>query len=251
MAAGAWCICQRPWFLSLLAVGLLLCHTCARQLAQVSQSRPRTFNPKDRIVPEAGVDGRESQFAIPLPDLDSQFKVQENASWALDRLDQASMPLDTRYEFPNGGSSVSIYILDSGILSSHSEFQTLGQDGATMQQPRAEDVYTSPQVTSSHGQDDAIPDDNSASSFPGSEPADDCSGHGTHVASLAGGLTFGVAKKVKLKAIRVLACDGSTSSSAMVEALEWLGTNAQRPAIAVVAVAQTGNIPSLEHAVER
>ncbi|NJR42051.1 MAG: S8 family serine peptidase [Akkermansiaceae bacterium] len=85
----------------------------------------------------------------------------------------------------------------------------------------------------------------------GSERGSDCSGHGTHVASLVGGLTSGVAKNVNLKAVRVLACDGSTSASAMVEALEWLRTNVQRPAVSIVAVSQTGSIPSLEQAVER
>ena len=254
MTAVTWGAHERPW-LQLLTVGLLLCATSARQLTQVSQSRPRIFHPKDRIVPEAGVDvPNESHFAIPQLALDSEFKVQANASWALDRLDQAAMPLDTRYNFPNAGRSVSIYILDSGILSSHSEFQFIpaGQDTETSQQSRAQDVYTSPQMNVKEGQNDgAQADSTSANSFAGSKPGNDCSGHGTHVASLAGGLTFGVAKQVNLKSIRVLACDGSTSASAMVEALEWLGAHAERPAIAVVAVAQNGHIPSLEHAVER
>lgn len=239
----------------LLLSGLLFVHTSfARHLSELSQSRPRTFNPKDRIVPESGQDApNQRQFTIQQPAFDRQFKVQFNASWALDRLDQASVPLDARYKFPNGGSSVSVYILDSGILASHVDFQTRSHDGSIVPQSRAEDVYTSSQITHQAGNDDSNdPAENSSANwFPGSEPGKDCSGHGTHVASLVGGLTSGVAKNVNLKAVRVLACDGSTSASAMVEALEWLGTNAQRPAIAVVAVAQTGHIPSLEHAVER
>ena len=228
-----------------------------RQLAQHMQSKPRTFLPGDHIVPESGQDvNSEQTFSISQPTFDSQFKVQFNTSWALDRLDQPLLPLDTRYEFPSSAESVSVYVLDSGILASHVEFETQfetqAQDRAAGDRTRARDVYTSHRISQKAAADNSkSPDSSSAGMMAGSAPREDCSGHGTHVASLIGGLSFGVAKGVQLKAVRVLACDGSTSASSVIDALDWLGRNAERPAIAVVAVAQTGHIPALEHAVER
>jgi hypothetical protein len=241
------------WLLPLSAGVFLLLDTASalRQITQLSQSLARNATLTDRIVPEVGQDTvpSERRFAVSRAAFDSQFTVQLNASWGLDRLDQAPLPLDTHFKFPNVGSSVSVYILDSGILASHAEFGTLSPDGSsTVPQTRAQEIYTVPQtdVFSDHGARDGA-----GTNASGSGPMDQCLGHGTHIASLVGGVTFGVAKKVSLKSVRVLACDGSTSAIAMVEALEWLGAHAQLPAIALMAVAQTGHFPSLEHAVER
>ena len=41
----------------------------------------------------------------------------------------------------------------------------------------------------------------------------DCHGHGTHVAGLAGGKTYGVAKKATLYSVRVLDCRGYGSTA--------------------------------------
>ena len=44
----------------------------------------------------------------------------------------------------------------------------------------------------------------------------DCNGHGTHVAGTVGGSTYGVAKDVRLFAVRVLSCSGSGSTSGVI-----------------------------------
>ena len=64
--------------------------------------------------------------------------------------------------------------------------------------------------------------------------ADDCNGHGTHVASTVGGNTYGVAKSVTLVGVRVLNCSGSGSTSGVVAGIDWAASNHQAgtPAVA-------------------
>lgn len=49
-------------------------------------------------------------------------------------------------------------------------------------------------------------------------PAIDCEGHGTHVAGVVGGLTYGVAKDVQLRAVRILDCEGNGAGTGMAAA---------------------------------
>ena len=92
-------------------------------------------------------------------------------SWGLDRIDQRNLPLDSSYTYPNTASDVHAYIIDTGIRFTHNDFGG-----------RATSGY------------DAV--DGGA--------ADDCNGHGTHVAGTVGGSTYGVAKGVQLVGVRVL-----------------------------------------------
>ena len=64
--------------------------------------------------------------------------------------------------------------------------------------------------------------------------ADDCNGHGTHVAGTVGGSTYGVAKGVTLVAVRVLNCSGSGSNSGVIAGIDWVTGNhaAGTPAVA-------------------
>ena len=50
----------------------------------------------------------------------------------------------------------------------------------------------------------------------------DCNGHGTHVAGTIGGATYGVAKGVQLRGVRVLNCSGSGSTSGIIPAIDWV-----------------------------
>jgi serine protease len=125
---------------------------------------------------------------------------QAGPTWGLDRIDQDSLPLDNQYVYDTDAANVHAYIIDTGILSTHAEFEG-----------RATKDY------------DAIGD---------GQNGNDCNGHGTHVAGTVGGKTYGVAKKVRLHGIRVLSCTGSGSYAGVVAGVDWVTGNAQKPAVA-------------------
>jgi subtilisin family serine protease len=62
--------------------------------------------------------------------------------------------------------------------------------------------------------------------------AQDCNGHGTHVAGTIGGTRHGVAKDVKLVAVRVLDCAGRGSYATIIKGVDWVTRHAVRPAVA-------------------
>ena len=60
----------------------------------------------------------------------------------------------------------------------------------------------------------------------------DCHGHGTHVAGTVGGATYGVAKAVRLHAVRVLDCTGSGLISQVIAGVNWVTSHRIKPAVA-------------------
>jgi subtilisin family serine protease len=113
---------------------------------------------------------------------------QANPPWGLDRIDQRDRPLNQTYTYTSTGSGVDAYIIDTGIRLSHADFGGQAVSGF-----------------------DAI-DGGSA---------DDCNGHGTHVSGTVGGTTYGVAKDVRLVAVRVLDCNGSGTNAQVISGIEW------------------------------
>jgi subtilisin family serine protease len=122
-------------------------------------------------------------------------------SWGLDRIDQRNLPLSSSYTYPNTASNVTAYIIDTGIRFSHNTFGGRATSGF-----------------------DAV-DGGSA---------DDCNGHGTHVAGTVGGSQYGVAKGVHLVAVRVLNCSGSGTTAGVIAGINWVTSNhaAGAPAVA-------------------
>lgn len=123
---------------------------------------------------------------------------QSGATWGIDRIDQRNRPLSGTYTYNTTASNVYVYIIDTGILTSHSQFGG-----------RASNVYDA---------------------FGGS--GTDCNGHGTHVAGTVGGSTYGVAKAVRLRGVRVLNCSGSGSWSGIIAGMDWVRNNRVNPAVA-------------------
>jgi subtilisin family serine protease len=124
---------------------------------------------------------------------------QANATWGIDRIDQRTLPLSTTFSYTSTGAGVTAYIVDTGIRLTHTQFTGRVSSGF-----------------------DAI-DGGSA---------DDCNGHGTHVAGTVGGTTVGVAKAVNLVAVRVLDCAGSGTNAGVIAGVDWVGANAVKPAVA-------------------
>ena len=125
---------------------------------------------------------------------------QTGATWGLDRIDQRNLPLSTTYGYTSTGSGVNVYVIDTGIRRTHVDFGGRAVVGF-----------------------DSIGDGRNTN---------DCHGHGTHVAGTIGGTTWGVAKSVRLFAVRVLNCSGSGSTSGVISGVNWVTANHVKPAVA-------------------
>lgn len=144
--------------------------------------------------------------------------VQTGATWGIDRIDQRDLPLNSEYSYGTDASNVHAYIIDSGIRSTHVEFGG-----------RATKDY------------DALTD---------GQNGNDCMGHGTHVAGTIGSATWGVAKSIRLHAVRVLPCSGSGTTSHLIMGIDWVTANHLSPAVANISVTASGPSNAIDSAIE-
>jgi subtilisin family serine protease len=119
-------------------------------------------------------------------------------SWGLDRIDQRFLPLNNAYTYFQTASTITAYVIDTGIAFSHPDFGGRASKGY--------DVF-------------------------GGTGAD-CNGHGTHVSGTIGGTKYGVAKLIKLKAVRVLNCSGSGTWAGVIAGIDWVRLNSPGPSVA-------------------
>jgi subtilisin family serine protease len=139
---------------------------------------------------------------------------QSPATWGIDRVDQRERPLDNSYTYLTDASGVTAYVIDTGIRITHAELGGRARHG----------------FSASGG------------------TADDCNGHGTHVAGTIGGATYGIAKGVQLVAVRVLDCGGSGTSEGVISGIDWVTANHTGPSVANMSLGGSAN-PAINAAV--
>ncbi|KAH7319419.1 peptidase S8/S53 domain-containing protein [Rhexocercosporidium sp. MPI-PUGE-AT-0058] len=122
----------------------------------------------------------------------SALTSQSGATWGLGRISHRNQDSTSYIYDSTAGSGTTVFVVDTGILTSHSQFGGRATFGANF-------------VDSSNT---------------------DGNGHGTHCAGTIGGSTYGVAKAAKLVAVKVLDSDGSGTTAGVISGIQWVGNNA-------------------------
>lgn len=122
----------------------------------------------------------------------SDLTSQTGATWGLGRISHRNQDSTTYVYDSTAGAGTTVYVVDTGILVSHSQFGGRATFGANF-------------VDSSNT---------------------DGNGHGTHCAGTIGGSTYGVAKAARLVAVKVLGADGSGTTAGVISGIQWVGNNA-------------------------
>jgi serine protease len=136
---------------------------------------------------------------------------QTPAPTGLDRIDQRNLPLNNVYTYNKTGLGVNAYVLDSGVRLTHQEFLPAGR--ATLDFNVLNDGQTG-----------------------------DTLNHGTPVASLIGGTTYGVAKQARIRSIRFCGNGNTCTASNAITALDWVAAHGLHPGVVNLSYRWPGNL---------
>ncbi|KAI9159439.1 hypothetical protein H9P43_008779 [Blastocladiella emersonii ATCC 22665] len=118
---------------------------------------------------------------------------QSPPSWGLSRI--SSRPLDVsgdHWYLSNAGEGVDVYVIDTGVMVEHKEFEGRASWGYACRGCSQQDK----------------------------------NGHGTHVAGTVAGVTTGAAKKASVIAVRVFNEDGTGQNSEVIAGINWVAKKA-------------------------
>ncbi|OJD28109.1 hypothetical protein ACJ73_00479 [Blastomyces percursus] len=124
-----------------------------------------------------------------------KLRIQKNApSWGLGRVSSIK-PGYAHYIYDGkAGEGMTAYVIDTGIDVKHPDFDDRAIWGTNTVDSRDED----------------------------------CGNHGTHVAGTIGGNRYGVAKKIKLVAVKVFSCDEDGGGTNVMKGMAWALAHARQ-----------------------
>lgn len=177
----------------------------------------------EELAKDPRIDYIEPALKVSLSSITTQGSPPTDpAPWHLDRIDQRQLPLNGTYSFNANGAGIHVYVMDTGVWLTHSQFQ--GRAGTSEWDCVAPNGF----------------DQNCRSRGP-SDGQLDCKGHGTQVASLIGGTTYGVAKGVQLRSFIIthsahdgLNCNDLGDSADFISALDQIEDEAQNASDTIV-----------------
>jgi len=133
-------------------------------------------------------------------DPETLLETARGVTWGIDRIDARS-GLDGQYSMGSTGQGVAVYVADTGVRCSHSEFEGRCTYAADW--------------TNGGGRKQEC-------SGGGTSCGYDRQGHGTHCAGTVAGKTYGVARKATIKALKVLGDNGSGSLAGIIGSVDYV-----------------------------